>query len=119
MSHFKEENQKQLAAIKFSFFSDQALSCHVLYSFLSSTNLDVIHIYFASVEGEGRRGERGGDGRGREGVQQSAIGKTWRLLHFPMIVNARKLQQRLKNLLCYKSNGQCLVCVHPIREALG
>ena len=27
--------------------------------------------------------------------------------------------QRVKNvLLCYKSNGQCLVCVHPIRNAL-
>jgi len=22
-------------------------------------------------------------------------------------------------LLCYKSNGQCLACVHPIRDALG
>ena len=27
--------------------------------------------------------------------------------------------QREKCLLCFESNGQCLVCVHPIRDALG
>ena len=85
-SHFKEKNQKQLKAI--SFLPDQALSCRVLYSFLSTRNLDVVHIYFASM---------GGEGRGGEGVQQSTVGKTWRLVHFPMIVSARKLKQRLKN----------------------
>jgi len=40
------------------------------------------------------------------------------------IYNSWSVQKKqlfsVKNvLLCYKSNGQCLACVHPIRDALG
>lgn len=55
-SNFNEENQKELMALKFSFLPDQALSYRVLYGFLSSTNCDVVHIYFASMGGDGRGG---------------------------------------------------------------
>ena len=36
------------------------------------------------------------------------------------LISAKKAtSQREKCLAMYKSNGQCLACVHPIRDALG
>ena len=36
------------------------------------------------------------------------------------LISAGKATLSVKNvLLCYKSNGQCLVCVHAIRDAIG
>lgn len=57
-SNFKEENQKQLMALKFSFLPDQAL---------------FLHIYFASMGGEGRW------------FSNPPQVKRWRLVHFPMM----------------------------------
>ena len=35
------------------------------------------------------------------------------------LISAGKATLSVKNvLLCYKSNGQCLVCVHAIRDAI-
>ena len=39
---------------------------------------------------------------------------------FAILSVQKKRLFSVKNvLLCYKSNGQCLACVHPIRDALG
>ena len=36
------------------------------------------------------------------------------------VISAEKSTFQPENvLLCYESNGQCLACVHPIRDALG
>ena len=44
----------------------------------------------------------------------------FRLTSLSVKFHAEKRLFSVKNVsLCYKSNGQCLACVHPIRDALG
>ena len=43
-----------------------------------------------------------------------------RMVQADVIVGEISTFLSVKNvLLCSKSNGQCLACVHPIRDALG